>query len=577
MLLIIVFILSILLFFCSYRLTKKGNIFFARGIANFFFIAGITFVSFLVLCIGAETLFFATYKTLYYNKSQMRLVDLSGVKSEKSDRYLVHKDLTDSLLKLHENVFFAHRDKIRATGNSRYSISKNEVILESLDGRPASLEVTVPLNGLKPYPYLLSFSSLVKECSSTSSPSLSIVYLDKESTSPGLCGEIFGKKDILLTVAPHYLSEGVYLSEDTYVDSNSIGNELTLRLNIKNGKAVFSKDVLFAHRQYGIFKNRAVVHKDQNRFDSAMGLFVQKINYIKNPDMRRIIFLGGSTMYGANYSTIEATIPKWFDFKLQATYPGKYEVLNLGMNGATTISMINGLTNNRMSSLNLIERPLTNPADFVSELFFFTYFDLEPDIAIIAPMYNDFISGSIYYEDNFDIATAVLNFSLKNRYLRVFFERYALGYYIHSSLKGDYQAKIAQKFIQGSDEENIKRITESYKSNLNSVVSKLKENGIRVYLTALPNLPLYRKDAVLGDQYMNYFRFLNKINTIDENIIKEVAVKNDIAYIDLRSYFSSLPQEMDKDIYVNDYVHLKSLGNAMVADILFSELKDKLQ
>lgn len=540
-----------------------------------------TFISFLVLCIGAEILFFATYKTLYYNKSQLRLVDLSGIKSEKSDRYLVHKDFTDSLLKLYENVFFAHRDKIQATANSRYYISKNEIILESLDERPASLEITVPLNGLKPYPYLLSFSSVVKDCSSMSSPSISIIYLDKESTSPDLCKGSFGKKDILLTVAPHYLSEGVYLSEDIYVDSNSIVKELTLRLNIKNGKAVFSKDALFAHRQYGIFKNRAAVHKDQNRFDSAMGLFVQKINYKKNPDVKRIIFLGGSTMYGANYSTIEATIPKWFDFKLQAAYPGKYEVLNLGMNGATTISMINGLTNNRMSSWNLIERPLTDPADFVSELFFFTYLDLAPDIAIIAPMYNDFINGSIYYENNSDNnsdkATAVLKFSLKNRYLRVFFESYALGYYIHSALKGDYQAKITQKFIQGSDEKNIKRITESYKSNLNVVVSKLKEKGIRVYLTALPNVPLYRKEAVLGEQYINYFRFLNKINKIDEDIIKDVAAKNEVYYVDLRRYFGSLPPEIDKNIYVDDYVHLKSLGNVIVADILFSELKDKLQ
>lgn len=577
MLLIIIFIFGIFSFFCAYYLLKKSNFLLARSVANFFFIAGMAFISFLILCIGAEILFFATHKELYYNKSQLRLVDLSGIKSEKSDRHLVHKDFTDSLLKLYENVFLAYRDKIRATGNSRYSLSKNEIILESLDGMPASLEITVHLNGLKPYPYLLSFSSVVKDCSSMSSPSLSIIYSDRESTSPDLCKGSFGKKDILLTVAPHYLSEGVYLSEDIYVDSNSNGNELTLRLNIKNGKAVFLKDALFAHRQYGIFKNRAAVHKDQNRFDSAMGLFVQKINYKKNPDVKRVIFLGGSTMYGANYSTIEATIPKWFDFKLQAIYPGKYEVLNLGMNGATTISMINGLTNNRMSSWKLIEYPLTSPADFVSGFFSFTYLDLYPDIAIIAPMYNDFINGSIYYEDNSDKATAVLNFSLKNRYLRVFFEGYALGYYIHSALKGDYQAKIAQKFIQGSDEKNIKRITESYKSNLNVVVSKLKEKGIRVYLTALPNVPLYRKDAVLGDQYINYFRFLNKINKIDEDIIKDVAAKNEVYYVDLRRYFGSLPPEIDKNIYVDDYVHLKSLGNAIVADILFSELKDRLK
>src|SRR3989304_5247596 len=122
MLLIIVFIFGILSFFCAYYMLKKGDFFFARSIANFFFIVGMSFISFLILCIGAEIFFYGTYKTLYYNKSQLRLVDLSGINSEKSDRSLVHKDFTDSLLKLYENIFLAHRDKIRATGHSRYYI-----------------------------------------------------------------------------------------------------------------------------------------------------------------------------------------------------------------------------------------------------------------------------------------------------------------------------------------------------------------------------------------------------------------------------------------------------------------------
>lgn len=580
---LILLFITVLSLFLSFLFLKK-NLKFVRNkqLGKFFFLIGALSLGLFTTFFCAEITFFSKYKALYFYKSQLKLTNLDGVSGTKKDTDLITKDFRDNVLLIDQNQLL--QVEILVSPNARFSQENNTIILQSLDGKPAFIEIRLPINKLsifknKPYPYLIAFSAVVKNFSINNYPSIAVDYLNKTSVSPFSYQYPFQQKDVLLTVSPHYLEKDIYF--DSKHRKKYKKEIMKLKMVINSGTVVFTNASLTALRQYGIFNNRFLASGDNERFGSAMGVFVQKINYKKNPTVKRIIFLGGSTMYGANYSPIEATIPKWFDFKIQSTYPNKYEVFNAGMNSATTTSMVNGLTSKGIGNVRInFLKDAINEQDYIFDILSFNYFDLHPDIVIIAPIYNDFFS----YRTR-DPNKKVFEKLITNRSLRFIFENFAIGYYVFSYLKSNYQKKISEKIIRPESIEllnpyndNPLDCIEQYKKNLNFIVRTLKSHGIKVYLTALPNPALYRSAPSLqASQYSYYYDVLKKINKIEEKTIKNVAKQNNVPYIDLRTYFGIFPKETDKYFYFYDYVHLRPLGNVIAADILYATIINDLK
>lgn len=565
------FLVALLSFIFSEKLSKAKR---RRGPADLFLFLGSLSLCLFTVFFCAEIIFFLEHKSLYFYKSQLRLSH-SYASAEKRDAELADKDYDGNLLFIGQKQLLEGR--FASSRNAHVLREGGSVVLSSLDDKPAFMEISIPVNKSavfynKPYPYLLSFSAAVNHFSADTSPVLAINYLDRESSSPPSYQQPFKGRKILLTVSPHYAEQDIYF--DSGHRQRHKEEIMRLKISITKGRVSFSGLSLIALRQYGIFNNRISVYADKERFNSAMGLFLQKINYKKSPGLKRILFLGGSTIYGANYSTVEATIPKWLDFKLQAAYPGEYEVFNCGINSASTLSMVNGLTpkkpgwQRRRGSLAVANEP-----DYLFDNLRFNYLDLAPDAVIITPMYNDFFlyKAGDSEEKRFERL-------ITNPPVRFIFENFAIGYYIFTYIKADYQKKISQRIINSgsflkSYADNPSGCVKKYKANLGYIIKTLKSRGIRTYLSSLPNPALYRLAPSLPDSaYSFYFEVLKKINDVDEGIIKSAAEENGVPYIDLRGYFRNFPEGMDKYLYSADYFHLQPLGNAIAADILYSAL-----
>ena len=526
---------------------KKSLIFFLR-------IAYPIVACLFVLFSGAELIFLAQHKAFYFNKSQLRL---DGQRGAKSDTGLVDKDPRDSVLTLgHDELT---RGGMTLSANAKVDAEADTLTLRSLDGKPAFLEIQLPVNRLemfngKPHPYFLAFSSWVKDLVPASHPEISVEYRGSRSVSPPSYQYAFAGQTVLLTVQPHYLSRDIYFDADQRRQYNR--EYMYVRLSVAAGAAVFSDCALTAVRQYGDFQ-----HAD--RFASAMGVFVQKINYRKNDALKRIIFLGGSTMYGASYTTVEGTIPKWFDLKLQSARPGRYEVLNMGATGATTEFMVNALRPGPAASQ-------INAVDGLFSTLSFNCLDLRPDIVVIAPMYNDFTLGAQVNSKPFKSFQRLT----EGRITGFIFRNCAVGYYLYSYLKNN----VLKDILQHNTSEGLLNCSAAYRNNLDYVVRTLQARGAKVYLTALPNLALYRDapEAAANPAYAWYFDVLKKINAADERIIRETAKKNNVRYIDVRAYFADFPPRLDKFIYYPDYCHLKGMGNAIAADLLWAQINGDL-
>lgn len=182
--------------------------------------------------------------------------------------------------------------------------------------------------------------------------------------------------------------------------------ELTASLINTEGKSVVL-DIFALEKKY--------IHPPS--WESPLKMFREPINHKKNNRLR-IVVLGGSTTYSDGEPERQNNFSTWpalLEARLEASYPGRYEVINLGIGGAET-----GLMN-----------------EFYHRIYNtdFGYKNLLPDIVLIATVWNDIgialdknlvdknIFGNISYSQLLD-------------YIRYssFLKGFAIKHYIYSTL-----------------------------------------------------------------------------------------------------------------------------------------------
>ncbi|MFC1646021.1 SGNH/GDSL hydrolase family protein [Candidatus Omnitrophota bacterium] len=290
--------------------------------------------------------------------------------------------------------------------------------------------------------------------------------------------------------------------------------------------------------------------------NSASREYVEVINFKKKQGVYRIICIGGSTTQGVGFEN-EGKFPYILEQKLQEKFPGKFEVFNLGLHAATTEDFIERF-------------------DEASSDANFGWKDLDPDLVILCPVWNDFIIALREEVDN--SSTRKFKKFVKNHLS----SKFALGYYIYLGLEA-IDGKLRNKFFDGN-EEYFDKILELEKENFRKRLSRnielWKNEGAKVYLLLLPGLVReeWSEDflkALLKKRYgdsKEWFFFHSKypiIQKADFEVVTSVAREYKVKCLDSTGIAKGIPLLTRlEDDYFSDAIHLGPELNTRVAEVL---------
>ncbi|WP_420265529.1 SGNH/GDSL hydrolase family protein [Candidatus Magnetominusculus dajiuhuensis] len=290
----------------------------------------------------------------------------------------------------------------------------------------------------------------------------------------------------------------------------------------------------------------------------------------------RILAIGGSTTYGVGVDAV-FTWPHLLQEKLDSNFPGKYEVINLGIKGGHLEEYIQ----NYYASLT----DFISKGDWDSNLVNGTlkaahanwgWKDLNPDLIVMAPtiadMMNDF--GS---ERN---RIAVLAQYLLRRLDGTWFsQNAALGFYMSKELA---TIDFNNRTEPSNEAQKLQVIQKDYSNHLEQFISLWKKD-IPIYLIGFPVLfkatddnhdvekaARYWSIQDKADLYKNA-ALLPKFVDMGQKIENAIAVKYKIHYKEIGEEISMLPFN-DRLEYYSDSIHMKSKGTHILAEQIYDFL-----
>lgn len=277
--------------------------------------------------------------------------------------------------------------------------------------------------------------------------------------------------------------------------------------------------------------------------DSALREYVELINIKKEDGAYRIVCIGGSTTQGVGLPR-EEKYPFLLEQILDERHPGRFEVLNLGLHGANT--------------RNFFQR-----FHKASKEANFGWKDLDVDLVIICPVWNDFIFAlkSKVEDSIWESSKASVKKHLSSRL--------ALGYYIYLSLE-IIQQRMAESYYNKSDEFFARQLElekDRFRNRLADVVEQWQGVDARVYLLLLPGLveegwsdELLKKLSMktYGDskEWFLLHRKFPIMQKFDYEIIKSVSKEYGASFVDLSiiSRDFSLEERLDRKNF-QDAIH----------------------
>ena len=211
------------------------------------------------------------------------------------------------------------------------------------------------------------------------------------------------------------------------------------------------------------------------------------MNFKKRHGVYRIVCIGGSTTQGDGLP-MKWKFPYLLHQKLNAEFPGRFEVLNLGLTRNNT-------------------RDFIRRFDKASSDAEFGWRDLEPDLVILAPLWNDFQLA----------LRADINNSAWGK-LKKFVEenlssRFALGHYIYLFLEVVY-AKIQNRYYARDGDFFAKKIEnekDDFRSRLVKIIELWQGENAKIYSLLFPCL-------VEEEWSDDFLRFLLKKNYGDSKL-----------------------------------------------------------
>lgn len=294
--------------------------------------------------------------------------------------------------------------------------------------------------------------------------------------------------------------------------------------------------------------------------DSALREYVRLINFKKKDGVYRILCIGGSTTRSVGLDNSQS-YPAYLQRLLDAASPGRFEVFNLGMHFGTT--------------WDFLERFHKASADAN-----FGWRDLEADLVILAPVWNDLRlqTMGVGYDEKMCVIgnlkwKELLDYTQKN-----LSSRCALGYYIYKALAIIHERSIARYYIQNLDSvmAKLEPAKADFRNRIIKIIDLWRKEKARLYLVVFPSLieegwpaSLIKKLLKLNYPESAYFEhsLYPLIQKSDREVIGSIATEYKVTFYDFSGTAKGLPVPQKVKLFV-DAVHLGPQINYFIAEDL---------
>lgn len=447
-----------------------------------------------------------------------------------------------------------------------------------------------------------SFSASITCDSPSVSPETCLVLLDGEFEIRSHFQQY--PEDLLTVVFPILPKEVTTRSNYDLLGSQRISNKLKLKINSTDNVTFKNLKLLMTPIEH------------QASVDNVNRYFRAPINYLKGKKYR-ILAIGGSTTYGVG-STPNVTWPCVLEQKLNAVYPGRFEVINIGMpsgnlrqfilNYESVVAHLVETDEFDSKSIDILRKELLPyRANFGLK-------DLLPDMVIIAPAWNDFTHEFTHQYFNID-RPIFLGYScnqisrmVENSFIK---RNLAIGYYLYKcfrQLVDLYFKRIYNSYANGesnrvedSDKDavltldsnklndiSIDALHNKFKSNVKQLIDMFVADGAKIHLLQLPGLAF----KMNGQQMQKFIEHMKKngrmnpeqikaysaINAFGEKIegdcLREISEELNVGFTDASEKFENLPFEYKLKECFFDIMHLTNTGNLTIADCIFHDLRN---
>jgi len=334
---------------------------------------------------------------------------------------------------------------------------------------------------------------------------------------------------------------------------------------------------------------------------SALKMFREPINYQKGKRLR-ILTLGGSTTHSDGEAPRWNTFSSWsalLEARLEVAYPGKFEVVNLGIGGGETGLML----------------------DFFEQIYNanFGFKDLKPDLVLFATVWNDIgISADknmFHKELLFGISyNEILDYLRHSEFLK----EKALQYYLYTSIYQIFQRiKIEESFHQSmwlpkqwldirnipveQRQDNFSKYLKSqslalakmeFEQRLQKLLinfSKLQSKPKFAFISFpgawFPNdtqeqkeqifqlIPRYQKMGGNEMEKINLinfnFQFYTMVHQHEKEVVQRIVEKNKIPFIDITKEIADWDIKKRLQLFHSEDIHMTTWGYNVVADRVF--------
>lgn len=237
-------------------------------------------------------------------------------------------------------------------------------------------------------------------------------------------------------------------------------------------------------RFYKVFNSRKVPVSIREREDLASSLYRQN-PFRKKKERLRILAIGGSTTYGLSVNESD-TWPARLGHVLEESFPGKFEVINLGRIGGSLeefIFNVNSATTHYVSRETLIQ--LRDPKlELAKGSLPYGWKDLHPNLVLVAPIVNDTAPDYLHLS-NFQ-NNSIISVIDRTLNLSGILRKLALSFYIRK-----LRFSLMNDLPPARDSETLPLITPQIKDGLAKRLRRFLsewDNDLPIILFSLPLL-----------------------------------------------------------------------------------------
>lgn len=273
---------------------------------------------------------------------------------------------------------------------------------------------------------------------------------------------------------------------------------------------------------------------------NSHGLRGKEFSLNKNPDLYRIVTLGGSTTFGA-CARDGFTYSDFLEDSLNSKPGKKYEVINAGISGADL--------------------------EEIKNLFKYDIVDLKPDMVIINSVFNNLYNSKSVYKCRTNSVQKINQILIHKSLFYVTLREKIQLVTEHNGWLPDICIAPLQDIVNNFMEDDV--FWKNLKNIYIDIIETAEADGIKIIIVKEPVwLRDYKKDrcGMLLD------RKLKPVYEKAYDLLDDIAEEKDIDVVNVNSYFESLTEKKE---FFADGLHLTEKGNEYMAEIIYKRFFDK--